>query len=48
MNALAGTDSLSDIAADAGFSDQSHLGRVFKAATGMTPRQFRLDHGRPC
>lgn len=42
MNALAGGDSLSGIAAQAGFSDQSHLGRVFKAATGMTPRQFRL------
>ncbi len=48
MNALAGRDSLSDIAADAGFSDQSHLGRVFKAATGMTPRQFRVEHRRPC
>lgn len=48
MNALAGGDSLSDIAAQAGFSDQSHLGRVFRAATGMTPRQFRLAHRRPC
>jgi AraC family transcriptional regulator len=42
MNALAGEDSLSDIAVQAGFSDQSHLGRVFRGATGMTPRQFRL------
>jgi AraC family transcriptional regulator len=33
--------SLSAIAAQAGFADQSHLGRVFKAATGMTPLQFR-------
>jgi AraC family transcriptional regulator len=48
MNALAGGDSLSDIATQAGFSDQSHLGRVFRAATGMTPRQFRLAHRRPC
>jgi AraC family transcriptional regulator len=48
MNALAGEDSLSDIAAYAGFSDQSHLGRVFRATTGMTPRQFRLAHRRPC
>lgn len=48
MNALAGEDSLSDIAADAGFSDQSHLGRVFRAVTGMTPGQFRLGHQRPC
>ena len=48
MNALAGEDSLSDIAAHAGFSDQSHLGRVFRAATGMTPRQFRLANRRRC
>jgi AraC family transcriptional regulator len=48
MNALAGEDSLSDIAAQAGFSDQSHLGRVFRAATGMTPRQFRLLDRRLC
>jgi AraC family transcriptional regulator len=48
MNALVAGDSLSDIAAGAGFSDQSHLGRVFRAATGMTPRQFRLAHRRPC
>jgi AraC family transcriptional regulator len=41
MNMLAGEDPLSDIAAHSGFSDQSHLGRVFRAATGMTPRQFR-------
>jgi AraC family transcriptional regulator len=43
MRALAGGDSLADIAAHAGFSDQSHMGRVFRAATGMTPRQFRLN-----
>ena len=48
MNALAGEDSLSNIAAHAGFSDQSHLGRVFRVATGMTPRQFRLAHRRLC
>jgi len=48
MNALTGRDSLSDIAVHAGFSDQSHLGRVFRAATGMTPREFRLAHRRPC
>lgn len=47
MNALAGGDSLSDIAARAGFSDQSHMGRVFRAATGLTPRQFRLAHRIP-
>jgi AraC family transcriptional regulator len=47
MNALAGAESLSDIAAQAGFADQSHLGRVFRTATGMTPRQFRLARRRP-
>lgn len=48
MNALAGDEPLSDIAAHAGFADQSHLGRVFRAATGMTPRQFRLVCRHPC
>ena len=48
MNALAGSDSLSDIAIHAGFSDQSHLGRVFRAATGMPPGQFRLAQRRSC
>ncbi len=47
MNALQGEESLSDIAAHAGFSDQSHLGRVFLSATGMTPRQFRMAQRRP-
>ena len=46
MHALASGDSLADIAAHAGFSDQSHLGRVFRAATGMTPGAFRLMHRR--
>jgi len=32
---------LSTVAADAGFADQSHLGRVFKSCTGQTPGQFR-------
>lgn len=46
MKALSGEEPLSDIAVRAGFADQSHLGRVFRAATGMTPSQFRLAHGR--
>jgi AraC family transcriptional regulator len=33
--------SLSAVAAQAGFADQSHFGRIFKAATGMTPLEFR-------
>ncbi len=32
---------LADIAAEAGFADQSHLTRVFKRATGLTPAAFR-------
>ena len=32
---------LSDIAIEAGFSDQSHLCREFKRATGVSPGRFR-------
>jgi AraC family transcriptional regulator len=32
---------LADIAAEAGFADQSHFTRVFKQATGLTPAAFR-------
>jgi AraC family transcriptional regulator len=32
---------LADIAADAGFADQSHFTRIFKQATGLTPAAFR-------
>jgi AraC-like DNA-binding protein len=35
--------SLADIAAQAGYADQSHLSRECKAVTGMTPRQFMRD-----
>lgn len=33
---------LADLALQAGFSDQSHLTRVFKRLTGLTPKQYRL------
>lgn len=33
--------SLADIALSCGFSDQSHLSREFRRATGTTPREFR-------
>lgn len=33
--------SLSQIAFDLGFADQSHFTRVFKRCTGMTPQQYR-------
>jgi AraC family transcriptional regulator len=40
--AIAGSASpLAQIALDAGFADQSHLGRAFKRATGMTPAAYR-------
>jgi len=32
---------LAEIAVEAGFSDQSHLTRLFKRATGLTPAQYR-------
>ena len=42
MTALARTEApIGEIALEAGFSDQSHLTRVFKKQTGVTPRQFR-------
>lgn len=34
-------DGLADIAAWAGYSDQSHLQRDFVECTGLTPRQYR-------
>jgi AraC-like DNA-binding protein len=30
------------IATYVGFCDQSHFGKMFKKATGMTPRQYRV------
>ena len=39
---LAGTQGLSDIAAAAGFYDQSHFSRMFKRYTGLTPAEYRL------
>ncbi len=36
----------SDIAAYLGFSSQSHLGRQFKKATGMTLREYRKAYGK--
>jgi AraC family transcriptional regulator len=32
---------LAALAVEAGFADQSHMGRVFKSCTGQTPAQFR-------
>ncbi len=39
---LESTDiSVSQIATDCGFYDQSHFNRYFKSSTGLTPRQYR-------
>jgi len=38
--------SLSDAALDAGFSDQSHMSRRFKATYGITPGQYRQAYLR--
>lgn len=35
---------LSEVAAEAGFADQAHMTRAFKAAYGLTPRQFVALH----
>jgi len=36
--------SLSEIALNAGFSDQSHLSRHFRAAFGQSPASWRREH----
>jgi transcriptional regulator GlxA family with amidase domain len=36
---------ISEIAIEAGFSDQSHFGRHFRRLTGMTPREYRTRAG---
>jgi AraC family transcriptional regulator len=43
------TLSLSAIAAEAGFYDQSHMGRLVKRATGLSPAQLRYGtaHANP-
>jgi AraC-like DNA-binding protein len=39
--ALPGPDGLADVAAAAGFADQAHFTRMFKAAVGLTPARYR-------
>jgi AraC-like DNA-binding protein len=39
---LAIDDSLTGIAAEAGFADQAHFTRAFRAAFGMTPGRYRM------
>jgi AraC-like DNA-binding protein len=38
--------SLSRIAQDCGFSDQSHLGNVFRESTGISPHRYRRAFAR--
>jgi AraC-like DNA-binding protein len=42
---LSGVD-LAEVAQQTGFADQSHMGRVFRLAIGMTPREFARLHRR--
>jgi AraC family transcriptional regulator len=37
-------ESLACLAVEAGFADQSHMQRVFKACFGLTPAAFRRSH----
>ncbi|MEJ8570705.1 AraC family transcriptional regulator [Microbaculum marinum] len=39
-------DTIAGAAAEAGFSDQSHMTRHFKRVFGTTPRQYLLDQRR--
>lgn len=36
-----GWSDLAVVASEAGFADQSHMGRIFKSCTGQTPGKFR-------
>lgn len=40
---LRGSESLADVAAAAGYADQSHFSREFARETGMSPRRFRAE-----
>jgi AraC-like DNA-binding protein len=45
-DALRHGESLANAAAESGFSDQSHFGRVFRAVMGATPGQYRQSFVR--
>lgn len=44
---LSGERPLADVAAEAGFADQAHFTRVFKAALGLTPARYRALAAAP-
>ena len=44
---LESADTVARVAAEAGFADQSHFGRVFKAQFGVSPAEYRRLADRP-
>jgi AraC-like DNA-binding protein len=44
---LPGGQPLADVAAEAGFADQAHFTRMFKAALGLTPARYRALAAAP-
>jgi AraC family transcriptional regulator len=47
MAQLLATDMpLAELSVEAGFSDQSHFTRLFRATLGETPARYRRRHGR--
>lgn len=43
LGLLGGPGSLADVAAQAGFADQSHFNRVVRTCSGLTPRRLRAQ-----
>jgi AraC family transcriptional regulator len=41
---LNGSDSLTDIAIQNGFADQSHFTKMFRRVTGTTPANWKRAH----
>jgi AraC-like DNA-binding protein len=41
----AGGLNVTEVAESVGFESLTHFGRVFKASTGMSPKQYRLRFG---
>ena len=42
---LGAGEAIADVAADAGFADQSHFTRHFRRVVGMTPREYLRTRG---